>query len=128
MKENGIRFRGRPLGRPPKETLKKLSNLNKRKTNTVEMLWTEFPLRENSAKGRMVTGLTISEPDFRTSEAWIKSIFLVMNLMILLRELYKKLFSLYENRFSLFLRILSVRIIANFQVFPNVPQLFMVCE
>jgi hypothetical protein len=76
LKENGIRFAGKPLGRPPKEaTQKKQREADYRG---------RIPIEGKFGQGKSAYGLDkIKAKTAKTSETWIRSIFLVMNLIFL---------------------------------------------
>lgn len=79
LKEKEIRFCGKPLGRPPKENQ---AELKQRKADYRQRI----PIEGKFGQGKNGYGLDyIRAKTQSTSEAWIKSIFLVMNLLVLQR-------------------------------------------
>jgi len=64
----------------------------------------------------------------KTSEAWINSIFLVMNLMVLLRELYDELLSLGRNVCLFLFHICFTRIAAILHGMLRFPAMSMLWE
>jgi len=92
LKENGIRFGGKPLGRPPKKTEENAARLEQEKKQRIQDSRERIPIEGKFGQGKNGYRLNYIRARLQnTSEAWINSIFLVMNLMILLRELYEKL-------------------------------------
>jgi hypothetical protein len=83
LKEKGIEFAGKPLGRPPKVTSAE-SNISRRqrKQDYLERI----PIEGKFGQGKNGYDLNyIRARTAKTSEAWIRSIFLVMNLLVLIR-------------------------------------------
>lgn len=100
MKKNGIRFGGKALGRPPKETAENCERLKEQKKQLRQDALDRIPIEGKFGQGKNGYRLNYIRARLRkTSEAWINSIFLVMNLMVLLRKLYDELFSLARNEF-----------------------------
>lgn len=85
LKDKGIRFAGKPLGRPPKMTdAVKAQDRKQRKQDYRERI----PIEGKFGQGKNGYGLNyIRAKTAGTSEAWIKSIFMVMNLLVLIRLL-----------------------------------------
>ena len=81
----GIRFAGKPLGRPPKLTdLAKQRDLKQRRQDYRERI----PIEGKFGQGKNGYDLNyIRARTAETSEAWIRSIFMVMNLLVLIRVL-----------------------------------------
>lgn len=93
LKERGIRFGGKSLGRPPKVTTENAEDLKhareQRKCDNRERI----PIEGKFGQGKNGYRLNyIRAKCQRTSEAWINSIFLVMNLMVLFKEVTKAVF------------------------------------
>lgn len=85
LKENGIKFAGKPLGRPPKET----SENKKAKQQRHEDYCRRIPIEGKFGQGKNAYGLDyIRAKTARTSEAWIRSIFFVMNLIFFEKVLF----------------------------------------
>ena len=94
MKERGIRFGGKPLGRPRKVTTENAEEIKKareqRKCDNRERI----PIEDKFGQGKNGYRLNyVRAKCQRTSEAWSNSIFLVMNLMVLFKEVAKVVFS-----------------------------------
>jgi IS5 family transposase len=92
LKERGIRFGGKPLGRPPKKTEENAARLEQEKKQRIQDSRERIPIEGKFGQGKNGYRLNYIRAKLQdTSEAWINSIFLVMNLMVLLKELYEKL-------------------------------------
>jgi len=86
LKGKGIVFAGKPLGRPRKETQENKSELKALKEQRREDYRQRIPIEGKFGQGKNGYGLNyIRAKTARTSEAWINSIFLVMNLLVLRR-------------------------------------------
>jgi transposase, IS5 family len=85
LKDKGIRFAGKPLGRPPKMTdAVKAQDRKQRRQDYRERI----PVEGKFGQGKNGYGLNyIRAKTAITRESWIKSIFMVMNLMLLIRLL-----------------------------------------
>mgnify|MGYP002635692576 CR=1 FL=1 len=86
LKEKGIRFAGKPLGRPPKlsDPAKQL-DLQQRRQDYRERI----PIEGKFGQGKNGYDLNyIRARTAETSEAWIRSIFMVMNLLVLIKVLF----------------------------------------
>ncbi|MCP3668120.1 MAG: transposase, partial [Gammaproteobacteria bacterium] len=85
LKEKGIRFAGKPLGRPPKmSNAEDTINRRQRQQDYRERI----PIEGKFGQGKNGYDLNyIRARTSKTSEAWIRSIFLVMNLLVLFRFL-----------------------------------------
>lgn len=81
LKANGIRIVGKPLGRPPKETLTAYQRRKlKKERNQRNLIEGKF------GQGKNAYGLSdIKAKRSDTSESWIAAIFFVMNLVTLLK-------------------------------------------
>ncbi len=86
LKEKGIRFAGKPLGRPPKmSSAEDTINRRQRQQDYRERI----PVEGKFGQGKNGYGLDyIRARTAKTSEAWIRSIFFVMNLLVLIRFLF----------------------------------------
>ena len=85
LKEKGIEFAGKPLGRPPKMTRAE-DNINRRQRQ--QDYRERIPIEGKFGQGKNGYNLNyIRAKTAKTSEAWIRSIFLVMNLLVLIRFL-----------------------------------------
>ncbi len=86
MKKYHIRFGGKPLGRPKKETAENAEQIRQAKLQRRQDAINRIPIEGKFGQGKNGYRLNyIRAKTLRTSEAWINSIFLVMNLMVLLR-------------------------------------------
>ncbi|RLJ17275.1 IS5 family transposase [bacterium endosymbiont of Escarpia laminata] len=86
LKQHGIRFAGKPLGRPKKVTEANREELKQLKAQRREEYLQRIPIEGKFGQGKNGYRLNyIRAKRADTSEAWINSIFLVMNLLILLR-------------------------------------------
>jgi len=86
LKEKGILFSGKPLGRPPKITEENREEFKQLQKQRREDYRQRIPIEGKFGQGKNGYNLNyIRAKTARTSEAWINSIFLVMNLMVLLR-------------------------------------------
>ena len=86
LKERGIHFAGKPLGRPPKVTPDNAEALKQAKAQRREDYRQRIPIEGKFGQGKHGYGLGyIRAKRADTSVAWINSIFLVMNLMVLLK-------------------------------------------
>jgi hypothetical protein len=86
LKGHGIRFAGKPLGRPKKVTEANKEELRRLKAQRREDYLQRIPIEGKFGQGKNGYNLDyIRAKRADTSEAWISSIFLVMNLQVLLR-------------------------------------------
>jgi IS5 family transposase len=86
LKKHGIRFAGKPLGRPKKVTEANREELKLLKAQRRAEYLERIPIEGKFGQGKNgydLNYIRARRPD--TSYAWINSIFLVMNLQILLR-------------------------------------------
>ena len=84
LKKMGIRFAGKALGRPPKKTAENEAEIKRLKKLEREEYRQRIPIEGKFGQGKNGYGLDyIRAKTARTSEAWIRSIFLVMNLIVL---------------------------------------------
>ena len=87
LKARGIRFAGKPLGRPKKETEANRAQLKREKAQRREEYLQRIPIEGKFGQGKNGYRLNyIRAKRADTSFAWINSIFLVMNLLVLLAE------------------------------------------
>jgi hypothetical protein len=87
LKARGIRFAGKPLGRPQKETEANRAQLKREKAQRREEYLQRIPIEGKFGQGKNGYRLNyIRAKRADTSFAWINSIFLVMNLLVLLVE------------------------------------------
>ena len=88
MKEKGIRFAGKPLGRPKKQTEENKKQLRAEKEKRREEYCQRIPIEGKFGQGKNGYGLAIIKAKLKqTSESWMRSIFLVMNLAVLSKRL-----------------------------------------
>lgn len=86
LKGRGIRFAGKPLGRPKKVTEENKEELKRLKMQRQQAYRERIPIEGKFGQGKNGYRLNyIRAKRADTSLAWINSIFLVMNLLILLR-------------------------------------------
>lgn len=86
LKERGIRFAGKPLGRPKKVTEENREEMQRQKAQRREEYLQRIPIEGKFGQGKNGYRLNyIRAKRADTPAAWINSIFLVMNLLILLR-------------------------------------------
>lgn len=86
LKDHGIRFAGKPLGRPKKATADNKEEIRQIKRQQREDERKRIPVEGKF--GQEKNGYRLNQIRARlasTSEAWVRSIFLVMNLMALAR-------------------------------------------
>ena len=86
LKQRGIHFAGKPLGRPKQETEKNREQLKQAKEQRRQDYLRRIPIEGKFGQGKHGYRLNdIRAKRANTSFAWINSIFLVMNLLILER-------------------------------------------
>ena len=86
LKAHGIRFAGKPLGRPKRQTQDNQEALKREQAKRREEYLQRIPIEGKFGQGKNGYRLNyIRAKRADTSVAWINSIFLVMNLLILLR-------------------------------------------
>ena len=84
LKSHKIRFGGKPLGRPKKETAENRLQIREEKKQRREEYRQRIPIEGKFGQGKNGYRLNyIRARTVETSEAWIRSIFLVMNLLVL---------------------------------------------
>ncbi len=89
LKEKGIRFAGKPLGRPKKATEDNAQQLKQEKQQRLTDYRQRIPIEGKFGQGKNGYNLNaIRAKTQPTSEAWIRSIFLVMNLLVLARHFF----------------------------------------
>ena len=116
MKERGICFGGKPLGRPPKVTAENKEKLRQQKEQRRRDALERIPIEGKFGQGKNGYRLNyIRARRQKTSEAWINSIFLVMNLMVLVRELYDELLRLGASSCFFILQAWLTQMIKNTQ-------------
>jgi len=88
-KNLGIRFAGKPLGRPKNVTELNREEIRKEKKQQRQDSLERIPIEGKFGQGKNRHGLErIRAKLAETSEAWIRGIFLVMNLRVLLKLLF----------------------------------------
>jgi hypothetical protein len=104
FKDKGIRYTGKALGHPKKETAQNREQLTREKQQRQADYRQRIPIEGKFGQDKRAYGLNqIPAKTTRTSEARIKSIFFVMNLLVLLRHfLCSKLFSVVPTSSSNF--------------------------
>ena len=89
LSKHQIRFAGKPLGRPKKVTEENREELKRLKKQRHQEYCQRIPIEGKFGQGKNGYNLNyIRAKTARTSEAWINSIFLVMNLLILARVFF----------------------------------------
>jgi IS5 family transposase len=89
LKTRGIRFAGKPLGRPKKITEENQEELKRLKAQRREEYLQRIPIEGKFGQGKNGYRLNYIRAKLpKTSSAWINSIFLVMNLLVLLRAFF----------------------------------------
>ena len=84
-----IRYAGKALGRPKKVTEQNREQLKRVKQQRLADYRQRIPIEGKFGQGKRAYGLDkIQAKTPRTSEAWINSIFFVMNLLVLLRHFF----------------------------------------
>lgn len=87
LQAKGIRYAGKPLGRPKTVTEQNAAQLKREKRQRQADYRQRIPIEGKFGQGKNGYSLnTIRAKTARTSEAWIHSIFLVMNLLVLVRH------------------------------------------
>jgi len=88
LKKHAIRFAGKPLGRPPEITNENRQEIERLRAQRREEYLQRIPIEGKFGQGKNGYRLNYIRAKLAsTSSAWINSIFLVMNLLILLRVL-----------------------------------------
>lgn len=89
LKEKGIAYGGKPLGRPRKPTSHNAKQLKQAKMQRRQDYRERILIEGKFGQGKQGYQLNrIKAKTARTSEAWIRSIFLVMNLLVLYQMFY----------------------------------------
>lgn len=89
LKKRGIRFAGKPLGRPKTVTEENREEIQRLKALRREEYLQRIPIEGKFGQGKNGYRLNyIRAKRADTSAAWINSIFLVMNLLVLLRAFF----------------------------------------
>ena len=87
LKKNGIRFGGKALGRPPKQSPENAEMILQMKKQRIQDSRERIPIEGKFGQGKNGYRLNyIRAKRQKTSEAWINCIFLVMNLIVLLKK------------------------------------------
>ena len=101
LKKLGIRFAGKPLGRPRQVTEANREELKRLKTQRREEYLQRIPIEGKfgqAKNGYRLNYIRAKRAD--TSSAWINSIFLVMNLLILLKVFFAPWIKAVRRRLS----------------------------
>ena len=94
LKERGIRFGGKSLGRPRKLTTENAEEVKHAREQRKRDNRERIPIEGKFGQGKNGYRLNyVRARRQRTSEAWINCIFFVMNLMVLVKEMAKTFFS-----------------------------------
>lgn len=107
LQSKGIRFAGKPLGRPKKMTGENQDEIRKEKRRRKQEYRDRIPIEGKFGQGKNGYNLNKIRAKLQsTSESWICSIFFVMNIVKLASEKNKSFFKfdhifhfLFENRF-----------------------------
>lgn len=100
LNERGIRFCGKPLGRPPKQAAENAEYLQYQRKQRIQDSRERIQIEGKFGQGKNGYRLNYIRVRLqKTSEAWINCIFLVVNLMVPARELYEKLKKSSQNNF-----------------------------
>ena len=84
LKEKGIHYAGKPLGRPKKQTEENKAQLKQEKQQRRNDYCQRIPVEGKFGQGKNAYGLNkIKAKTAKTSFAWINSIFFIMNLLVL---------------------------------------------
>lgn len=84
LKERGIRFAGKPLGRPPKKTSANAEQLKADKQRRQKEYRQRIPIKGKFGQGKGGYRLNyIRAKRSDTSISWVNAIFFVMNLLVL---------------------------------------------
>lgn len=111
LQGEGIRFGGKPLGRPMKQTAGNAEQIKLEKKLRRQDALERIPIEGKFGQGKNGYRLNyIRARTAATSEAWIRAIFLVMNLMVLLRCWCGSCLAAMKTRFSQFFGDLVVMI------------------
>jgi len=109
MNQHNIRFGGKALGRPRKQTAENAEEIRQAKLQRKQDAVERIPIEGKFGQGKNGYRLNyIRAKTLKTSEAWINSIFFVMNLMVLFRMcsiMLKNTLGLLK--FAIFARILT---------------------
>ena len=90
LRQHGIRFGGKALGRPPKVSVENAERVRQLKQQRIQDSRERIPIEGKFGQGKNGYRLNYIRAKLqKTSEAWVKCIFLVMNLMVLLKQLGK---------------------------------------
>lgn len=104
LKERGIRFAGKPLGRPPKKTSGNAEQLKADKQRRQEEYRQRIPIEGKFGQGKGGYRLNyIRAKRSDTSISWVNAIFLVMNLLVLYERYFLAL--ILEVKLTLFARL-----------------------
>jgi len=109
MNKYNIRFGGKPLGRPRKQTAENAEQLKQEKVQRRQDALDRIPIEGKFGQGKNGYRLNyIRARTLKTSEAWINSIFLVMNLMVLLRFCWAQLAGAFKKyQWDIFANVLA---------------------
>jgi hypothetical protein len=111
LKQRGIHFAGKPLGRPKQETDENREQLKQAKEQRRQDYLRRIPIEGKFGQGKNGYRLNyIRAKRANTSFAWINSIFLVMNLLILVRIFC----AMKKDGFGHWLMIISKTVSMNF--------------
>lgn len=90
LKKKQIRYGGKALGRPPKQSEENAERIRQLKKQRILDSRERIPIEGKFGQGKNGYRLNYIRAKLqKTSEAWVNCIFLVMNLMVLLKKLSK---------------------------------------
>ena len=102
LKSKGIRFSGKPLGRPRKQTEENKEELRKEKQRKKQEYRERIPIEGKFGQGKNGYRLNYIRAKLqKTSESWISCIFFVMNIVKLNTEKINSLFYLVKRHHKL---------------------------
>lgn len=102
LKQRTIRFAGKPLGRPKKRTEENRQTIKEQEASRREEYRQRIPIEGKFGQGKNGYGLNaIPAKRADTSLAWIRAIFFVMNLLVLIKEVFSDLKITYGYRLGL---------------------------
>ena len=118
LKEKGIRFGGKSLGRPKKQTQENEKEIKKAKQQQKEDHQNRIPIEGKFGQGKQGYRLNnILARTAKTSESWIRNIFFVMNLLVLAKVfIWPKLNSRIDMFIEEIIRLLTLKTGQNMQI------------
>lgn len=100
LKSKGIRFAGKPLGRPRKQTIENRSEIASEKRRRQKEYSERIPIEGKFGQGKNGYRLNYIRARLKeTSESWISCIFFVMNVINMTNTMRKKINSILNSDF-----------------------------